>query len=556
MADNRCDRSRDMNFRQNLAKHLWVAIFVLAFNTIIATPSATASEAITPFSLKSALKNHSAETKASLQRHLEADLKIFTDRAAKLQRLCEGALDEDSYLDRLSRTDILHNHETLRPIYRFWNLFSVFFEDLARIGNKYEVPLSLNHEHLTGELFAGYTLGMASKLATVVTVSELMHFLAKRGNLEDLLNETNSEFSIVAGSLSKRVRETMKAGNLAHLYRFRISYLETLRNTSRSQLGKTFPDSVLAYLEAHKSFLDSLSRKVASDPTWKFLSRSLINASLELILPAQKQIFTWIGDTRIKSRKSRLISQQQLIEFGNLLEPGDIIIGRQDWYLSNIFLPGFWPHAILYIGTPAEISATFDSDPEIIRWCRRNDAGNFSELLAKHYPKAAAAWKSPGKTDKNPRRMIEAISDGIVLSSLYEALHCDYVAAVRPRLKKIDKARAILLAFSYYGREYDFHFSFNTEQALVCTELITKAYVRNDNSGLRFPMVKSLGKYGIPADSIVKTFAENRDKPDRQLDFVAFLRGLPSRKTAVFADAKEFAESYRWGGGLKSSNTR
>ncbi len=36
------------------------------------------------------------------------------------------------------------------------------------------------------------------------------------------------------------------------------------------------------------------------------------------------------------------------------MEPGDIIVARQNWYLSNIGLPGFWPHAELYVGTPEE----------------------------------------------------------------------------------------------------------------------------------------------------------------------------------------------------------
>ena len=69
-------------------------------------------------------------------------------------------------------------------------------------------------------------------------------------------------------------------------------------------------------------------------------------------------------------------------------------------------------------------------------------------------------------------------------------------------------------------------------------------------------MVKSLGNYGIPADSIVKDFADRRGRSDRQLDFIAFIKGLPAKKTAVFADESEFAESCTWAGGLKSKNTR
>ena len=73
---------------------------------------------------------------------------------------------------------------------------------------------------------------------------------------------------------------------------------------------------------------------------------------------AQKMMATFMGDTRIVRREpfipedlvQRTLAQTQL-------QPGDIILERRNWYLSNAFLPGFWPHCALYVGTPKELEA-------------------------------------------------------------------------------------------------------------------------------------------------------------------------------------------------------
>ncbi len=270
------------------------------------------------------------------------------------------------------------------------------------------------------------------------------------------------------------------------------------------------------------------------------------NAS-RAIFPVQKGVAEWMGDTRVKRKGQPLISREQVLELLPRMMPGDVIVARQNWYLSNIGLPGFWPHAELYLGTRAELAEFFDADPQVRAWVatQREGVERFSELLAVRYPES---WEQFGGTDSHgdPIRIMEAISEGVALTGVEHGMRVDYLGVMRPRLAKVDKARAVERAFGFHGRPYDFNFDFFSDGTLVCTELVYKSYMPSgDQAGLKVELVDVAGRMTLPANELVRLFDSEYGKDERQLEFVAFIDGREDLKGAVLADEDAFRRSYR-----------
>lgn len=271
------------------------------------------------------------------------------------------------------------------------------------------------------------------------------------------------------------------------------------------------------------------------------------DTTMQGIFPIQKGVAEWMGDTRVARINRPLIKREQAEALTKKMEPGDLIVSRQNWFISNIGLPGFWPHAELYLGTPEEFTAYFDSDPEVQAWAKAKDAkaAGLSGLLQNRFPDR---WRLYGSMDAYGDRVkfMEAISEGVSFTGVGHALTNDYIGVLRPRLSKLDKAQAMLRAFTYQGRPYDFDFDFFSDSALVCSELVWKAYQPSQGmKGLTIPLVNIAGRMALPPNDIVRQFDEEAGKPDRQFDFVAFLDGREKTKDAVEADEAAFRQSYR-----------
>lgn len=250
--------------------------------------------------------------------------------------------------------------------------------------------------------------------------------------------------------------------------------------------------------------------------------------------PVQKGVAEWMGDTRVARAHTFLINDRQIAELAPRLEPGDVMLERREWYVSNIGLPGFWPHTALFIGTAAD-RARYFNDPDVQQWVREQGRadGDFDAFLRDRHPVAYSQSRNG--------RVIEAISEGVSFTTLEHSAAADSLAILRPRATKRAKAIAIARAFGYSGRPYDFNFDFHTDTALVCSEVVYKAY----EGSVSLPLSTTMRRLNTPPNDIVREFDETYGTSRQQFDFVLFLDGHERAKKAVAADVGEFRRSWK-----------
>lgn len=250
--------------------------------------------------------------------------------------------------------------------------------------------------------------------------------------------------------------------------------------------------------------------------------------------------------TKVWRRGKYLITPEQARSLVSRLEPGDVFFERREWHISNVGIPGFWPHVALYIGRPQERQAWVKGDPGVAAWVREQGeaSGDLENLLKHRFPGAYATSLSKDP-EGHERRCIEAIAPGVTFTSL-EFSTGDSLAVLRPSLPKRDRAAALFRAFSFSGRPYDYNFDFQTDSALVCSELVCKAYEPSDGvGGLRLPVVEMAGRLVTPPNEMARDFDATHGTDRQQLAFVLFLDARERLEQAFESTEEEFRRSWR-----------
>ena len=183
---------------------------------------------------------------------------------------------------------------------------------------------------------------------------------------------------------------------------------------------------------------------------------------------------------RVEERKGKLYNDQDIEAYlATILRPGDILLEKTPFRLTDRLIPGYWGHAAIWVGDPATLKRL----------------GLWQTPLVKPYQERLASG----------HLIAEALREGTILNSLAHFLNIDDLAILRRTNLTDDELRMVLTrTFRQIGKPYDFNFDVETTDKIVCSQLIYLAY---PNSG--WPTKAIAGRYTISPDNIAAQALNN-----------------------------------------------
>ena len=195
----------------------------------------------------------------------------------------------------------------------------------------------------------------------------------------------------------------------------------------------------------------------------------------------------------VEFRKGKLFGNREWTQFvGGRLQPGDLLLERTPFRLTDVFIPGHFGHVALYVGTEDELRAMDLLDHPLV-------VSHIQEIRA-------------GRT------IVEALRDGTQINTVEHFLNVDDLVILRPKSDAIDREdvkRAITLALSHIGKKYDFGFDTNTWDRITCSELAFDTYVN-----VRWPFDKVGNTYTIAPDDVASMAGSDPLQPFELVTFI------------------------------------
>ena len=215
--------------------------------------------------------------------------------------------------------------------------------------------------------------------------------------------------------------------------------------------------------------LRSVSRRIGRD----LLSRALYGL--------QKCVSRLIADRYVRADHQPGLPTHVDAELEQQLRPGDVIIVRKEHAFTNYFLPGYWPHAALYVGSLAEMR----------------------QLRLHEHQNVSPQWSNLEAVDPDrSNRVLEAMKDGVRVRSLSCPFRSDAVTIIRPQLSPQQVAEAIGRGFFHADKPYDFDFDFARSDRLVCTEVVYRSF--EGVGGIEFELTRRAGRLTLAAEDLLQ----------------------------------------------------
>jgi hypothetical protein len=342
---------------------------------------------------------------------------------------------------------------------------------------------------LTGDNNTAFAIAFAGAEIIVKTGEYLIDLARERDIVWKKLDEAEPRYRLKRKSFNRLYRQLTSALKMKGFYTA-CDYFDANRPIILSQLETQGHHAIIKILTSLN--LPSVSRGDHLRRYRRFVNFSLkrrgissLNKSVFAVFEATGSDIAELKIPLVKPAQApKRVTPQLISRLKPKLQPGDVFITRHDDAMSNLFLPGFWPHGALFIG-----------DPDV----RKPLGVNFAQ----------DGLRNTTNPDIN---IIEAKKDGVLLRAIEETLQVDAFVVLRPQLAKDDIAEALNRALSHAGKLYDFIFDFSTSDRLVCTEVIYRAY--QGVGPIQFLLSQKAGRHCLSAEDFLnQAIGHNWFKP-------------------------------------------
>lgn len=411
------------------------------------------------------LLSHEAETVLSLAQHL-GELKLQA-------------------VDLLSSFDASHrgfftpteDEQTRHLLVSYWQCRNALFE---LVSSTYK-----SDKFSEDDRWSSVTIAYAGALVLVDVARFLHENCHHRPIVRRKLNEPEPYFEIPEGTydhVQKSLTSPIHAWHLYHAMTFVNKHWKVLR--LRGSVDPVFNEildlirRLQDRLEINTSrFLIARTRAQGRSLGTR-LGRDLLGKA---VYGLQKCVSGFMADKYVKRQHRPGLPASVEAELQSSLRPGDVIIVRKEHAFTNYFLPGYWPHAALYLGTLGEMQ-----DMQLHEHCH-----------------VGRKWSEIEITDpERSQRVLESMKDGVRIRSLANPFRSDAVAVIRPQLTSQQVSDAISRVLQHEGKSYDFDFDFSRSDRLVCTEVVYRSY--EGIGDISFQLIRRAGRVTLSAEDLLQ----------------------------------------------------
>jgi hypothetical protein len=287
-------------------------------------------------------------------------------------------------------------------------------------------------------------------------------------------------------------RSLVSAGNAWHLWQATRYY-----DAHRQRLSEAAAASGLSPLVA---IIDRLRERLRPS-LWMFLRtrlrvrgrRAVRRVGRDMlgraVYAAQEVISAGMAEITVRPGHRPGLPPEIHRQIAALVQPGDVLVVRKEYAATNYFLPGYWPHAALVLGSLDDLQRLGVSRHEHVSPRLRLCEAIVAEL----------AQRDP---DSPKPLVLESMKDGVRVRPIASPLASDSVIVLRSLLAPEQIGQALSQALRHEGKPYDFDFDFSCSHRMVCTEVVYRAY--DGVANFTFELPRHMGRYALAAGDLLR----------------------------------------------------